>query len=321
MFFASDDMTMSWSAIGHPFYTGNNINGVNCDTNANHIVEECYTLIDTMAGQQITAYQDSYIRKIVDTLNDIDGIIWEPANEVPLIWTSYDADYRAWVYHVSDVIMAYERTGGRKIHPIYLSPFPDRLANMESSGKGQIIGAWCDTVSYITNPPANNTGKVLLYDSDHSFDGATWNCRPEDQAWPWRLFTRGVHVFNLDGKQENATIRSQVKTSMGQVLSYAKKMHLAGMVPVSDTTIISTGYGLTEDCKEYLMFQPSAATDSIDLKRCGGDMSFNIEYLNVSTGAITAGTTVAGGASRNFTSNGMQVVYLKRVPEREELLR
>ena len=122
MFFVCDDTTMSWSAIGHPYFNGNNINGVNCDTNANYIVEECYTLLDTTAGKQITAYQDSYIRKLVDTLNDIDGIIWEPANEVPSTWRLYDANYRAWVYHVSDVITAHERTGGRKIHPVYLSP-------------------------------------------------------------------------------------------------------------------------------------------------------------------------------------------------------
>jgi hypothetical protein len=58
------------------------------------------------------------------------------------------------------------------------------------------------------------------------------------------------------------------------------------------------------------MFQPSAATNAIDLTSCEGQ-SFSVEYLDPATGAITTDTNVSGGASHNFTASAMRVVYLK----------
>jgi hypothetical protein len=59
------------------------------------------------------------------------------------------------------------------------------------------------------------------------------------------------------------------------------------------------------------MFQPSAATDSINLTSCA-DQSFSVEYLDPETGAVTTDTDVSGGGSRQFTASAMRVVYLKR---------
>jgi hypothetical protein len=59
------------------------------------------------------------------------------------------------------------------------------------------------------------------------------------------------------------------------------------------------------------MFQPSAATNSIDLTNCA-DQSFNVEYLDLETGAVITGTDVNGGEARHFTARAMRVVYLKR---------
>ena len=289
-----------FSAIGHPYYTGNNVNGVNADTTMDRRVEEAHTLAEGVAGANITAFQDAYIRKMIDTLNDIDGFIWEIANE------AYPATF-AWQNHVADVVTAYERTGGRKIHPIMMSPYATTNANLLTNTHVQVVAGSCDTPGiYITNPPANDGSKVLFFDTDHSATG----CGFADIAWPWKSFTRAIYPIALDGREDSAT-RTAIKSSMAQTLQYANRMNLKAMVPETGTTIFSSGYGLSETCSEYLMFQPSTATDSINLTSCA-DQSFSVEFLDPETGAVTTDTDVSGGGSRQFTASAMRVVYLKR---------
>jgi hypothetical protein len=112
-------------------------------------------------------------------------------------------------------------------------------------------------------------------------------------------------------ERESADVKTAIKSQMAQTLRYANGMNLQAMVPEAGTTIFSSSYGLSEACSEYLMFQPSAATNSINLTRCEGQ-SFSVEYLDPETGAVTAGTDVNGGVSRDFTTGAMRVVYLKR---------
>jgi hypothetical protein len=300
LLFVHDDATTQFSAIGHPYYIGNNVNGVNADTNMDGRVEEAHTLAGGVAGAKITAFQDAYIRKMIDTLNDIDGFFWEIANEgTPATL--------AWQNHVADVVTAYELTGGRQTHLIMMSPYAATNANLLTNTHVQLVAGSCDTPGiYITNPPASDGSKVLFFDTDHS----TVGCGSADIAWPWKSFTRAIYPIALDGREDTAT-RTAIKTAMAQTLRYANRMNLKAMVPETGTTIFSSGYGLSEACSEYLMFQPSAATNSIDLTSCA-DQSFSVEYFDPATGASTTDTDVSGGKSRNFTAGAMQVVYLKR---------
>ncbi|HSF67068.1 MAG TPA: hypothetical protein VLA67_06510 [Nitrospiraceae bacterium] len=132
LLFVDDDARTPFSAIGHPYYAGNNVNGVNADTNMNGRVEEAHTLASGKAGAKITAFQDAYIRKMIDTLNDIDGFIWEIANE------GYPPTF-AWQNHVADVVTAYERTGGRKPHPIMMSPYVAANEDLLTNTDAQIV--------------------------------------------------------------------------------------------------------------------------------------------------------------------------------------
>ena len=62
---------------GHPFHVSNNINGINVDLNNDGLGLEFHTLqIPT-----IIQLQEAYVRKVVDTVNDLDNIVYEIANE------------------------------------------------------------------------------------------------------------------------------------------------------------------------------------------------------------------------------------------------
>ena len=79
---------------GHPFNRLNNINGVDGDPEAPPIPAElnpdgdrttfpgCETLtIHTLADPKILAYEKAYVKKVVETLNDLDNVLYEICNE------------------------------------------------------------------------------------------------------------------------------------------------------------------------------------------------------------------------------------------------
>ena len=64
-----------WST--HPFNASNNINGINGDTNGDGEGEATYTWVNSA----ITAIQDAYVKKVIDTVNDLDNVLLEISNE------------------------------------------------------------------------------------------------------------------------------------------------------------------------------------------------------------------------------------------------
>ena len=62
---------------GHPYNSKNNINGINGDPSGNGSGEE----VHTMQVSAVTALQEAYIRKVIDTVNDLDNVLYEISNE------------------------------------------------------------------------------------------------------------------------------------------------------------------------------------------------------------------------------------------------
>jgi hypothetical protein len=85
----SDQGTLSPS---HPFHSDNNINGIDHDPNGNGRDEEAYSL----AVPAITTLQEEYIRKVVDTLGDLNNVVYqisEQSGPENLPWQTYMANY------------------------------------------------------------------------------------------------------------------------------------------------------------------------------------------------------------------------------------
>ena len=90
--------------LGHPFNAANNINGVDGDVNHDNSGSETHTL----ANPAVTAYQEAYVRKVIDTVNDLDNVLYEISNESP-------DNSIAWQYHMIDYVKAYEATKANSI--------------------------------------------------------------------------------------------------------------------------------------------------------------------------------------------------------------
>ena len=93
-----------WEA--HPFNAANNINGINGDLNGNGDGEETHTLANTA----VTAIQDAYVRKVIDTVNDLDNVLFEKSNESR-------SSSRDWQYHMVNLIHSHE-AGKAKQHAV-----------------------------------------------------------------------------------------------------------------------------------------------------------------------------------------------------------
>ena len=74
---------------GHPFNVSNNINGINGDPSGNDNGEEIHSL----TVPAITSLQEAYVRKVVNTLNDLDNVLYEISGDAP-------ASSRDWQYHM-----------------------------------------------------------------------------------------------------------------------------------------------------------------------------------------------------------------------------
>lgn len=294
---------------GHPFNANNNINGISGDANGDGQGGEVHRLVNSA----VTAAQDAYVKKVIDTVNDLDNVLYEICNEC-------DGSALAWENHMVNLIKSYE-AGKPKQHPVGMT------VEYPNGNNSDLFASQADWISpnpvggYDTNPPAATGNKIIVNDTDHL-------CGAEcgDRIWVWKSFTRGLNVLMMDGwgssdyvsiAHPNLNINDPVyvslRANMGHARSYADAMNLTAMTPRGDLT--STSYALASPntaTPEYLIYAPSGGSFTVNLT--GNSGQFSVEWLNPSNGTKTAGAAGSGGAVRTFTSpfSGDAVLYLKQ---------
>jgi hypothetical protein len=285
----------SWG--NHPFHPDNNVNGVDGDANGDGKGVEVHTL----ANPAITALQEAYVRKVIDTVNDLDNVLYEISNENHPPSTK-------WQYHMIDFIHKYEK-GKPKQHPVGMT-FQYR------GGKNStLFRSPADWISpnaeggYRDNPPAADGRKVVLSDTDHLW-GIGGN-----QAWVWKSFLRGHNPIFMD-PYKGIVLGSRfdpkfdpVRRSMGYALNFANRMNLAEMTPQNGLS--SSKFCLANPGSEYLVYLPSGGTVTVDFSAAKGSLS--AEWFNPSTGETVKRHSVKGGAKRQLTTpfKGDAVLYLR----------
>nr|HMN30883.1 DUF6298 domain-containing protein [Caldilineaceae bacterium] len=93
--------------VSHPFHRANNINGVDGDPNGDG-KGDVYALADPA----VLEHQKAYLRKVIDTLNEFDHVLYEVINEVENSERGFQ-----WQVHIAEYVRKYER-GKAKQHPI-----------------------------------------------------------------------------------------------------------------------------------------------------------------------------------------------------------
>lgn len=308
---------------GYPFTGANNINGV----------DDGYVggakgtgSISMTAPNTITAFQDAYVNKVIDTLNGLPNVLWIVSEEAPSssLW---------WNQHMISHIRAYE-AGKPHQHPVGLAALigsPDAILYDSNAD-------WVAPASRISPEESCGTGKprckVNINDSDHSY-WEIWNDTPQqNRNYAWENFVSGSQVLFMDPyvvyypRQKRNLCPSDIhgicstpdkrwdnfRDNLGYILKYSRKLNLVNVTPQG--AFSSTGYCLAQTPSagaEYLVYAPSGGRFTVDLAAMPASRKLRSEWLNPATGQMIAGRTIpAGSSAQEFTPpfNGDAVLYL-----------
>jgi len=268
--------------IGHPMNASNNSNEINGDTNGDGAGTEVHrstiTAVDTI--------WKSYIRKVVDTVNDLDNVVFEICNEC-------DSGSMEWQQAMVTYLKEYELTKPKQ-HLVGIT------VNYPGGTNTELLSSNADWISpnstggYDTAPPAAAGTKVIISDTDHIFGEGG------DRAWAWKTFTRGMMPVFMDNIQSTPAFNS-LRTNLGYIKNFAYRIPLLSMTP--QTSLCGSTYCLATTAStktHWLMYMPSTGSSTVNLT--AGSGTFAQEWFNPATGATTMGANLTGGASRSVTN-------------------
>jgi hypothetical protein len=273
---------------GHPFNPDNNVNRINGNPSGDDTGHEVHEL--SVPG--VTRLQEAYVRKVIDTVGDLDNVLWEIGNEC-------HAGSVAWQYHMIGFIKECESTRPKQ-HPVGMTGAP--------IGAKELMDGPADWISppgkqWLRKPPANDGTKVILVDTDHC---DPWNHDPD---WVWKNLFQGNQFILMDAYTDYR-IGSPAKPdpkpdptrrAMGRARAFADKIDPATLVPCPD--LASTGYCLANPLAnktQYAVYLPKGGEVTLDLGAATGALA--VEWFSTTTGKTHAGTPVAGPARRRFVA-------------------
>jgi Family of unknown function (DUF6298) len=305
---------------GHPFHGDNNVNGVAIGS----IVDYHVLPLDP----RVQELQEAYVRKVVDTLHDLENVLWEVANESsgggnvePAFMKALGladipewGDSTSWQYWVIDTVKRYEEEMGYEPHPIGMTmqfPVPEQMRVNEplfASRAEWISPGYDDEVfaegghpmapgspqsRWLEDPPAADGRKVVITDTDHYAPGRG------DALWAWKAFLRGHHPILMDygligGVTPPDPAFEPARYAMGDTLRFATRMNLLAMEPRGDLS--STGYALASPGEEYLVLDPSDTRSSFTVRLEPG--TYTAEWFSVDGRDTIAGEQATVERSR-----------------------
>jgi len=309
-----------FSGDGFPLTGSNNVNGIDDGGGIG--------AVSMNAPNAITAIQDAYASKLIDTLDHLANVLWIVSQEAPSssVW---------WNSHLIALIRSLESEKPLR-HPIGYGVLEDgrddTIINSDADWIAPAVRI-SPTTTCGTGHPACN---VNINDSDHSYFGI-WNESPQvNRNYFWMNFTNGNQTLFMDPyvvyypREKRNLCPSPlngigsgpdprwdpVRDTMGFIRAYADRMELASMAPRAK--LASTGHALASSSSngaEILVYGPSGGQFTVDLTDMGG--RFAVEWMNPATGVKTRGEDVKGGAPRTFFPpfSGDAVLYLKSITD------
>lgn len=278
----------SWAWRSHPFHPDNNTSGIDAGGK-----------VHSRVNPAVNTIQAAYIRKVVDTVNDLDNVLYEVINE---------GGEKEWDWWVVETLRQYQRTK-HKQHPIGITGHgAERLESMLASPADWISPGRND--GFGDDPPAWDGRKVSLLDTDH-----VWGVGGNG-AWVWKCLVRGHNPLFMDpydgsvlGKRFDPQWEP-IRRNLGHALRLARRLHLAAMTPHGK--LASTSYCLADPGNAYVVYVPTGGKATIALAEATA--RFAVQWLDPSTGKTITGEPVTGGADREFTApfSGDAVLSLSR---------
>jgi hypothetical protein len=316
-----------------PYNIANNINNIGAPETPGDY-DDRPSLHSIMIAPELLTIQENYVRHVIETVNDLDNVLYEIINEGGSI---------AWQYHMIRFIKKTE-AGLPKQHPVGMThtgenKTPNQVlfdspADWISPNHVPIEWECGDSVistSYKTDPPDIKGRKVVFNDTDH-----LWG-HGGNHIWVWKSFMRGINVLFMDpwypmaGKEDEVKAAGWiylkggitkddrnyhdfdlVRKNMGYTRRFASRLDLGHTVPHPELS--STRYCLADPGNEYLMYFPEGGEAGIDLRDVSG--IYSVEWFIPLTNRTVIGPKqVSGGEYLRIEPPTIldAVLYLKRI--------
>jgi hypothetical protein len=310
---------------GYPYTGPNNINGIDDGYFTNPSEMACASVTMTESNA-ITDFQDTYVRKVIDTINDLPNVLWIVSEESPQKsgW---------WNSHLISLIKSYEKEKPFQ-HPVGYA--------MPQVGQDSIVynsdADWVAPLAWLSPEKSCGTGnppcKVNINDSDHTY-WEMWNDTPQmNRNYAWENFLNGNQVLFMDpylvyyprqlrnlcvnpdhGISSGPDTRwDNFRDNLGYILKYSRKLNLALVTPHHDLS--STGFCLAQTPPagaEYLVYAPAGGSFKIDLSAMPGTRMLAVEWFNpANETTIIQSPVTAGSHAYTFHPpfSGDAVLYL-----------
>ena len=305
----------------YPIHPDNNINGITDNPKLGKRLHQVFHEVYSMNCPQLLYWQKEFIKKIIDTVNDLDNVLYEIGNEMPDSPEAFE-----WMQHMCAFTKEYENSKPKQ-HPVGITapgfyPSNEELINSNADWVSPMSGRDC---IYKYNPPAADGRKVIITDTDH-----LWGHGVEIQ-WIWKSVTRGMNpifmdpwepiphnkisIFGTDGgvdkNQRYFHNYGDARRNLGYARKMVERMDLNKCVPHDE--LFTSTYCLANPGEEYLCFLSSGESGSIDLWDMTGE--FLVEWLEPATGKMYKGENFIGGKGYFVLKapfEGMAVVYIRK---------
>jgi hypothetical protein len=234
---------------GNVFNRANNVNDIHTDDNEDGKGIEFFYTRDRRA----LALQKQYVSKVIDTVGDLDNVLYEIANEL------YAPQ---WQHDMIEFIKSRERSRPKQ-HLVLMSPggrtstggWKQMSPELVTAGPADcfaVAGSWNARAYARKNPPVNHAGRPGIVDMDHVSAGS------DDVGYLWSAFTRGYHFNLYDKPFENPDAEGpaweRIRRNISQTITYAKRLDLSRVRPRSD--LATTGFCLARPGEQYVIYQP-----------------------------------------------------------------
>lgn len=291
---------------GHPLYGPNNINGVDRG-------EGGPASGHSLANPAIVALQEAWVKKVIETVNDLDNVLYEIINE-----DSGGEANTAWQYHMIKFIQQQE-AGMKQQHPVGMT-----VQYPKGEDETILLRSPATWISPHSKVFTNDGTKVVLNDTDHSYFwiGLKKDGVDAQRAWVWKNFTAGNQCQFMDPYLDpshdpgrNSPDGTKVdpyweplRAAMGLSHTFATRMNLARAVPHPELS--STKFCLADPGKEYFVYLPEGGEAVVDLSGATGMLP--VEWTHPTEARAVKGDAVAGGAKRTFKAPfaGDAILYI-----------
>ena len=286
---------------GHPYHPANNVQGFNGNTKGDGGPD--------LDDPRVRERQAAYVRKVIDTIDDLDNVLYEVTNE---------GGNPGWDRFVVDLVHDHEKKKPKQ-HPVGLTGHGSETNDQMIAGPADWFSPGSEPWPDLKADPRPADGrKVALLDTDHVFGVGG------DQKWVWKAFLRGYNVLFMDpyddpvwapilaGQGVGVRDAEAPRRAMGNARTYAVRMDLAASRPAGE--LASTGYCLAVPGREYLAYLPAGGEVTLDLSAAKGSLA--VEWMHPITGRLTPGGSVEGGARRALKApfGGDAVVFVRAMP-------